>query len=53
MLLPGFVDEILYKEQLIPHDGSYDQTKENYRVTNDRIVPSDPDFSTIIRQGKQ
>jgi hypothetical protein len=50
MLLPGFVDEILYEKQLIPHDKLYDQIKEDHRVTNDRIVPNNPDFSTIIRQ---
>ncbi len=53
MILPGFADEVLYEMNLIPHDRSFDEMKVYYRVNNDRVMPSDENFSTLIRQHDQ
>ena len=50
MILPGFVDDVLYKMNLIPSDRSFDEIKAYYRVNNDRVMPSDENYSLLIRQ---
>ena len=51
MLLPGFVDGVLYEHKLIPYNKPFAQIKQDHWVDNAIISPDHPDFSQAIRHG--
>jgi hypothetical protein len=49
-ILPGFMDEVLYKIKLIPHDKSFQENKQYYLIDNDEVNRLDVDYSQKIRR---
>ncbi|HIP50005.1 MAG TPA: DUF4105 domain-containing protein [Candidatus Pacebacteria bacterium] len=49
MLLPGFVDEILYEMDIIVKKGTFKETKIKAEIDNDAVDRNSEDFSQQIR----
>ncbi len=49
MLLPGFVDEILYDMDIIVKKGTFEETEKKAEIDNDAVDRDSEDFSQQIR----
>lgn len=53
MLLPGFVDEVLYDMEIIKKNGTFAETERMAEIDNDKVNRDDINFSQQIRQNFQ
>lgn len=49
-VLPGFMDEVLYKIKLIPSGMSFEEVKNYYLIDNEKVNRNSLDFSKNIRK---
>ncbi|MFA7319705.1 MAG: DUF4105 domain-containing protein [Parcubacteria group bacterium] len=49
-ILPGYIDEILYKIKLIPCDKPFAEIKKYYRIDNDKVDRNNVDYSEQLRK---
>ncbi|XLQ20667.1 MAG: DUF4105 domain-containing protein [Candidatus Moraniibacteriota bacterium] len=49
MLLPGFVDEVLYDMEIIRQKGTFEEIEMKAEIDNDRVDRDSEDFSNQIR----
>lgn len=50
ILLPGYIDEILYKLKLIPIDKSFEETRNYHLIDNNKVNKDSADYSRQIRK---
>lgn len=50
MLLPGFVDEVLYDMNIIVKKGTFEETERMAEIDNEKVNHDDANFSQQIRQ---
>ncbi|MEA3323435.1 MAG: DUF4105 domain-containing protein [Patescibacteria group bacterium] len=50
MLLPGFVDEVLYDMDIIVKKGTFEETEAKAEIDNEKVNRDDANFSQQIRQ---
>lgn len=49
-LMPGFMDEVLYDIELIPHERTFQEIKDYYLIDNIKVNRSNLDYSQQIRR---
>lgn len=49
-VMPGFIDKIFYKAKLIPTKKSFQETKNYYKIDNDKVNRYSPDYLKQIRK---
>jgi len=49
-ILPGYIDEVLYKIKVIPHDKPFGEIKKEHFVNNGKVNRQDVDYSEQLRK---